>query len=161
MTTATLHKFEAAGLGAAPYKSVGVEVKHYQAYPGAPLQVGGSCDYCATGIVNMFWLESADGKTFKVGSDCIKKAGDKGLMKVVAEAERKARAVKADAKRQKDLETRRAVAAELTAILADPTVGTSEPHPSIAGKTYRDYVEFCQKFAGLDLLKKMAAKLAA
>ena len=77
------HVFERAGLGKAPFKYLGYEHKTYQACPGAPIQVGGSCDYCCTGITNMFYFQSADGKRFKVGSECAKRSGDKGAIHAV------------------------------------------------------------------------------
>ncbi len=76
-----VHVFERAGLGKAPFRFVGVEVKVYQACPGAPAQPGGSCDYCGQGIKSCYTLRSADGRQFHVGCDCIDKSGDKGLIK--------------------------------------------------------------------------------
>lgn len=86
--TDTVHKFEAAGLGIAPYKLTAFKVVIFQACPGAPVQVGGSCDYCGTGIKDHFFLLSTDGRSFKVGSSCITKSGDKGLIKRAQDASR-------------------------------------------------------------------------
>jgi hypothetical protein len=72
-----VHPFEQAGLGKYPYKYLYAKREVYVACPGAPVQPGGSCDYCSTGIYYQFWLESADGKKFKVGSECIMKANRK------------------------------------------------------------------------------------
>jgi len=74
------HIFETAGLGSAPFTFVGNERKYFQACPGAPLQCGGSCDYCGTGIVDMYHIQSSDGRSFKVGCECVKKTGDLGLI---------------------------------------------------------------------------------
>jgi hypothetical protein len=63
------HCFEIAGLGQAPFAFVGFSVRKYQACVGAPIQCGCSCDYCGTAIMNVYEIESADGKRFKVGSD--------------------------------------------------------------------------------------------
>jgi hypothetical protein len=82
--TTRQHVWEIAGLGLAPYSYVGHSSDHYQACPGAPVQVGGSCDYCGQGIVEMYRFRSADGRTFKVGSECVKRAGDAGLVKMIA-----------------------------------------------------------------------------
>ena len=76
----TFHVFERAGLGKAPFKFTGFEHKTFQATPDAPIQVSGSCDYCATGISDMYWILSSDGKRFKVGSTCVDKTADKGLI---------------------------------------------------------------------------------
>ena len=67
MQTAT-HIFETAGLGKAPYKYIGC------------IKLSSGCQYCGTGILYQFWLLSSDGKKFYVGSDCIEKSGDSGLM---------------------------------------------------------------------------------
>ena len=93
-----IHAFERAGLGTAPYQFLGVEKISFQAAPDAPSQPGGSCDFCGTGIHFHYRLRSADGRTFKVGSDCILKSGDAGLRRVVADQERHARQDKARVK---------------------------------------------------------------
>lgn len=71
------HKFELAGLGCAPFRFTGMTQNLFRC--GDTVKPGGSCDYCATGITFECWVESADGKRFKVGSDCINKVGDAGL----------------------------------------------------------------------------------
>lgn len=89
-----IHLFELANLGKAPFTLARVE----------ELSRGGSCDFCGTAIRWAFWLNSTDGRTFKVGCDCIHKSGDRGLIDL-AERERKERAraarhSKAEAKRR-------------------------------------------------------------
>lgn len=91
-----MHVFEKAGLGKAPFRFVGYEHRTFTACQGAPVQVGGSCDYCGQGLSNFYFVMSADGKRFHVGPDCIGKTGDEGLKKVVKEQERKARRIKSD-----------------------------------------------------------------
>jgi radical SAM superfamily enzyme with C-terminal helix-hairpin-helix motif len=109
--TATVHAWELAGLGKAPYRYVGYERLVFQAVPGdpsCPIQAGGSCDYCANAIMNAYYFRSADGVEFKVGCDCFYRANAKGTKlakqvdaavarheKAVAEA-RKARKVAAN-----------------------------------------------------------------
>lgn len=83
MTATKIHKFELAGLGKAPFRVIGCEEQIFQAAPGAPMQPGTCCDYCGTGIMYVFWITSADGNRFKVGSDCVAKTGDVGLKTVV------------------------------------------------------------------------------
>lgn len=73
------HRFEAAGLGKAPFRYIGMYEETFQACPGAPVQPGSSCDYCGQGIRYCFSIRSADGKVSKVGSECINKHGDAGL----------------------------------------------------------------------------------
>jgi len=81
LTPAKVHAF--AHLGQAPYTYVGYRHLTYQACHGAPIQVGGSCDHCMTGIMDAYYFRSADGKEFKVGSTCVAKAGDQGLKKAI------------------------------------------------------------------------------
>lgn len=89
-----VHKFEAAGLGRAPFRFVGIEEKRgpirytdkatgLEMEVGAPGQPMGTCEYCGQGIAICCTVRSADGKTFIVGSDCIAKVGDAGLKKLV------------------------------------------------------------------------------
>lgn len=84
-----IHRFEESGLGKAPFRVIGFE---YRVGPirmpngseiGAPGQPMGTCDYCRTGIANCFLIQSADGKRFIVGSECVRKTDDKGLKTVV------------------------------------------------------------------------------
>lgn len=77
-----VHAFEKAGLGKAPFKAIGFYESKFQAVPGdpnCPIQPGSSCDYCGNGIMNVYQVRSADGKTFKVGCDCVAKTGDAAL----------------------------------------------------------------------------------
>jgi len=78
-----VHIFERAGLGKAPFRLMATNVNKYQACPGAPIQPGGTCDYCGSSIMYEFFIRSQDGKTFKVGSDCVCKTEDAGLRRVV------------------------------------------------------------------------------
>jgi hypothetical protein len=88
----TIHIFEAAGLGKAPFTYVGYYVK------------SGSCDYCGTAIINNFSVQSSDNKIFKVGCDCIEKSGDSGLKKVVCSIKSKIAKQKRELKKVKDKE---------------------------------------------------------
>lgn len=110
-----VHVFERAGLGKAPFRFVGFYEKTYQACPGAPIQPGSTCDYCGQGIMICCEILSADGKRFKVGSDCVNKTGDRGLIRgykqhpAVRERNRQAR-MRADQRK----------IAEWNALWADP-----------------------------------------
>lgn len=48
--TETIHPFEAANLGIAPFRFVGCTENVFVAHPGAVPKAGGSCDYCGNGI---------------------------------------------------------------------------------------------------------------
>ena len=94
------HKFTQSGLGQAPFTLSGVVDNCRSPAPGEAARPAGSCDHCYTGIRYEFHLLSADGVRSKVGSDCIKKAGDRGLISL-ANAERNRRSREdARAKRQ-------------------------------------------------------------
>ena len=70
--TETMHPFEAAGLGLAPFSYVGMTEKVYSACPGHS-QPAGTCDYCGQGIKYCCEIRSADGRSFIVGCDCVRK----------------------------------------------------------------------------------------
>lgn len=95
-TTLSVHCFEKAGLGVAPFRCVGFAAipspslaeQNVAAYNNAladlPKGVGcGSCAYCGTAILNNFIIESSDDQRFVVGCDCVAKTGDAGLIKEV------------------------------------------------------------------------------
>lgn len=87
MTTPTMHPFEEAGLGAAPFRCVGVSRRvgpitlENGTQVGAPGQPMGSCAYCGTGIADCYHIRSADGKRFVVGCDCVLKISRKDNVK--------------------------------------------------------------------------------
>jgi len=96
MVNQELHVFEEAGLGKAPFRFLSVQDSSVGVNENGMVRIasksgvdtwtkpGGSCDFCGTYIVHFCWIKSADGKEFKVGSDCVRKTGDQGLKKVVA-----------------------------------------------------------------------------
>ena len=96
-----VHKFERAGLGKAPFRFVGAEMKWF-IVPGCKPRAGSSCDYCATSIAECCWIEDAEGKRFKVGNVCVNKTGDAGLIDYTKRALNKlrneAKAVKDEAR---------------------------------------------------------------
>ena len=75
-----MHVFTRAGLGKAPFRCVGMTEKVIK-YPDGTTQAGGSCAYCGTGIRYACNIRSADGREFVVGSDCVAKTDDAGLIK--------------------------------------------------------------------------------
>lgn len=87
-----LHPFEAAHLGKAPFRFIGMNNPKYQS--GGLIRethhkCGGTCDYCGTHIVYEFIIESADGKRFIVGSDCVFKTDNGNLSREVLVQKRK------------------------------------------------------------------------
>jgi hypothetical protein len=152
-----MHKFEASGLGAAPYTFEGCSEQVYQACPGAPIQPGSSCDYCGQGIRYVFWFKSADTKRFKVGSDCfysamseeadVANSPEKKLQLTVKKAHR------AMMKKLQDEGLAVRVSRTKAQLIANPTLLADRPHPNEysarAGKTLRDYVEWMLLHGGV------------
>ncbi len=77
----TVHPFEVAGLGLAPFRCTG---HSYEVGPrkladgtevGSAGQPMGCCDYCGQGIANVYYIKSSDGRIFTVGCDCVLKIG--------------------------------------------------------------------------------------
>lgn len=113
------HKFELAGLGRYPFRCVGHYEAKFQACHGAPVLPGSSCDYCGTAIMQVFRIQSSDGKSFKVGIDCVAKTGDAGLKSEVKAIQRQRRHAAKQAKVEAKRTSRAAqVAADKTATLA-------------------------------------------
>lgn len=147
--TSTVHKFQLAGLGQAPFSFTGkMTEKTYCAYSGAPIQPGSNCDYCGTSIRYEFWVRSSDGNEFKVGCDCIHKTGDAGLIRQISVAERKLRDAKNAAAKERKQQKKTLRIAEAQRLL--PTVRgrlASKSHPNTyyasQGKTMLDYVDWC------------------
>jgi len=139
-----LHVFERRGLGKAPFRVYDFVTITYQACPGAPVQPGGTCDYCGTGIMYACLIQSSDGKRFKVGCDCVRKTGDEGLIK----AYKKSPEYRAHQRQLKHVRDQ-VKFNEVTALLAIPGVRAalqSQPHPNLyyagQGKTLLDYYTF-------------------
>lgn len=121
MSATKVHPFERVGLGKAPFRVAGYEKRVFYACPGAPMQCGGSCDYCGTGIVHTFIIVSADGKRFVVGSDCVAKTGDRAMVREAGAARREyqARESKAARDERRGSHRRRARGAANVAAHAD------------------------------------------
>lgn len=96
------HPFEKAGLGVGPFKVVRCERRvgplrrtcpksGLEIEIGAPGQPMGACEYCGTGIAQCWEIASSDGKRFIVGSECVKKTCDGGLIQAVKRRETKDR----------------------------------------------------------------------
>ena len=157
----TLHPFERAGLGKAPFRFVGFEAQdlcygqailNREEYQRTGILVttapGGSCAFCGTYIVQMCRIGSADGKRFHVGTDCVAKAGGTRVAAAVKVA-------KLRTERSKRAEKATAVSTELTALLADDSVRTvlvNWPHPNDAsakrGASLLDYATWMIRCSG-------------
>lgn len=105
----TLHAFEVAGLGKAPFRYVGCRKNVFVACPGAPPKAGGTCDYCSQGIMYECVIKSSDGKTFVVGCDCVRRTNVNN--RVLSEMERgfaQLKKAERDAKREAKWQEERA-----------------------------------------------------
>ena len=143
----TIHVFEEAGLGKGPFK-----LHHVTAE-------GGRCEYCNTVIVFRFYIQGKDSRIFFVGSDCVMKTGDLGLIKVVEKEVKK---------RQAELREKRdeAKLQELKDFIKNPDnikKLNEQPHPNAyfanQGKTQKDYLEYMIKYACKTTKLKLAKKL--
>lgn len=143
-----VHTFQERGLGIAPFHFVRSYESKYCACPGAPVQPGTCCDYCGTGIMQVYVIADVNGKEFKVGCECVKKTADAGLIDVVKrEVARRKREVKNN--------LRIARQTRLRELFATPKVKeafTARKHPNAyfasQGKTYADYVEYMLCYGG-------------
>lgn len=68
----SVHPFDR--FGTAPYRFLGVTKNWFSTGQGDAGKPGGTCDYCGTGIAYEYHFQSADGRKFKVGSECMLKA---------------------------------------------------------------------------------------
>lgn len=142
-------------LGKAPYALVGYEycprVETAQGFMGGNY----ACDHCGRGIAHVFFIRSADGKEFTLGSEHANHLGDDGLVANIkakmADLRRKARDQAnrewnlARAKKQADdrSEAISKIKAEFAKI-ADNLKKTPHPNTYFAsqGKTMIDYLDY-------------------
>jgi len=155
------HPFQRAGLGLAPFRYLGIESQDI-AYgervlagrdgngPMVTTKPGGTCAYCGTYIVNMFRVKSSDGKTFRVGQDCIEKVyGPKHKITVAAH-----RAITSITKARKDARDTAKIVSAYTAIEIDSVRAAlaSKPHPTVylanQGETLLGWAEYVLQFGG-------------
>lgn len=148
--THTIHKFEAAGLGKAPFQLVGfdrrigpIKMLDRDGMPtgtevGAPGQPMGSCDFCGMGIADCYIIQSADGKRFIVGSTCVNKTGDAGLRRAMAPHKRRLKQERDDARISAAVETFERPA--VRALLASLPHGNE--YRASQGDTLADWADF-------------------
>jgi len=119
---ASNHPWEVAGLGHHPYRIVGVVNRvgpirmPNGLMVGAPGQPMGTCQFCLMGIKECWQIQSADGKRFEVGCDCVRRAYDEAgerVPAIVKQFEREKRQAAAKARDER-------VRARLAEIIANP-----------------------------------------
>jgi hypothetical protein len=143
----TIHVFEGAGLGKAPFRLAQVD-RH-----------GDACQFCGTGILFRFHIEGSDGRRFYVGSDCVMKTGDVGLMRKV---EHEVKKHQAELRHERE----RAKLAALRDFLAsaeNQAALSAKPHPFFfranRGETLFNYAEWIMKYGGTTARMKLAKAL--
>jgi len=119
-----IHRFEIAGLGKAPFRFIGIvslpsptlAEQNPSAYNAAlcaiPPGIGcGTCAFCGMALVHNAIVQDVCGKRFVVGTDCVSKVGDAGLVNAVRHAQnaakRAAKQAAAEAAREADLAAQR------------------------------------------------------
>lgn len=142
------HAFERAGLGVAPFRCVGYNYAVYQACPGAPLQVGTSCDYCGTGIKHVYLIVDSKGNSFKVGSECVRKTSDRTLVAT-------ARTFRRDAARAK---RRAEIAEERAAWAAAARADTLAQNPDLVDLLKTDHPVVKDMAARFEKFGSLSAK---
>lgn len=148
------HVFEKAGLGTAPFRFCGITVdigphryvdkSGVMVEVGAPGQPMGTCAYCSTGIAYLHHIKSANGRSFVVGSECVQKTGDRGLIKAANHHRTEMRKVHERGRIEK-----------ASRMLQEPSVASQLsrlPHPnrglSEHGGTLLDYIQWMFERAG-------------
>lgn len=125
----TIHPWEKAGLGKAPFRWLGVTHKvgpivveqknGITITVGAPGQPMGSCSFCGQGIAECHEIGSADGKRFIVGCDCVRRVNAKGE-KVRTAAERASLDMKNQKSRARAADKSEQSKAKLDELMARP-----------------------------------------
>jgi hypothetical protein len=152
-----IHPFERARLGAAPFRFVGMSEKVYVAWPGAPEQPAGTCDFCGNGIRYCYNIESADGKRFIVGCDCVKRTDKESLVNATeferAVAQQKREQARARTRARTAREEER-IAQALEAFDQDAEAqdkASKRPHPlewrAAKGATLLDWIDWMRNNA--------------
>ena len=169
MTELDIHPYEKAGLGKAPFRYIGMTEKVYVACPGATPQPGGTCDYCGNGIRYVFRVQSADGKTFGVGCECIHKVDRACLVnqtqfeRDLREHKKKQARLQRQAKVKKEEERIEAAFAFLDGNQALQAKLKAIPHPvpfrREKGETLADHVAWMRDHAGHSGRLQMARML--
>lgn len=154
----TIHPWEAAGLGKAPFRWLGVSRKvgpvrtvladGTTLEQGAPGQPMGSCAFCGMGIAECHEIKGACGALFIVGCDCVRRvyaAGDR----VLTQAETASRKLRNEAARARAACKAEQVEAELTRLLADePTRARLAALPGPEFGTMLEHADWMARRAG-------------
>lgn len=154
-------------LGPGPYKFVGFgEIKTSEVfgakYVGPQVDSGaGTCAHCGHGIMNIYIVQTSDGKTHGVGSDCIRKLNcedDSLLMSKVERAERLRKREQGRARRESQRRNFYLENSELIKIHQERF--SKIKNPTGGGWTFLQYVSFYNKsHRSLGSLKNLNIKI--
>jgi len=139
-----VHPFEHAGLGTAPFRFVSC----FRGKRG--------CAYCGQELAICFVIRSAEGNTFVVGSDCVRKtlihvdaSLDLDIRRALSDLRAQEREAKREATHKRTMER---VAKALETLDRAPDLLTDQPHPFFdhaqKGETLRSYTLWCLRNAG-------------
>lgn len=162
-----MHPFESRGLGLAPFQYLSsyedrgphnVVINGVECQVGSPGQPMGSCDYCGQGIAICCQVQSADGKKFIVGQDCISKVySDKNVASTATERSPEFKAFKKDMadRARKARHAREAIKKEqlMAWSIENADALKAKPHPNKywadKGETLLDSVQWAIRCAGV------------
>lgn len=111
------------------------------------------CECCNARITTAFTLEGGDGKTFVLGSTCVKRAveaiPDREVANQILEAAKKNEKLfsRLSSRTNRPASSRQAIVDAELMLEADPELGQNFRHPfpnrASMGETLRDYINFC------------------
>jgi hypothetical protein len=150
----TLHPFEASGLGLAPFRLLSIVASGLR-----------GCAHCGTGIKVHCHIQSADGRRFIVGSDCVRKVAEKVDTTLALAVRRELNRIACEKREAKREQRWQALKARMDAakaeLAADADLFTAEPHPhpyfERQGLKLRDFIEW-QLAHGGDRARAAACK---
>jgi len=155
-----IHEFERAGLGEAPFRLVGVKDTSEGANSDGLVSAGtvggleclttpgGTCAYCGRAIIILCSVKSFDGRRFHVGSDCIKKVGDKGLTSSVKKRVAALRTKKRNAATDRRVAKTKELLLDSRIIKALKSVEHPQPWRADKGETMLDWCSWMLKHSG-------------
>lgn len=164
LQSSVVHPF-ARTLGPGPYRFVGTfdlgavlsalnagNINGYNAGLAAMPKLdggGGSCAHCGHPILMICMIQTAEGKRFGIGTDCIEKLHAGGVQNLSA-MQREIAAIKRRKGQERRERQRVALREEFFALIdANLDALQSLPHPSpyyaSKGKTMRDWAIFCRR----------------
>lgn len=149
--TLAIHPWERLGLGLAPFAFAGYSESKFVAAPGVPAKPGATCDACGASIMSVFHVTSADGKSFKVGCDCIAKlldecattADQRAAAKLLKTARKAKRTAETQAKMNATRDRNKLARASFLAAHEGLEAALELDHPIIASIA-ESFVRFCR-----------------